>query len=255
MTRSIRDGFASTAYEPVAQTFFGLRAFKIQTTGYAPAGPAGAGVISEGGPRGGLRGVFKSAFQWGAGTNHAVCLRTARPSPVDMVDGKPHALMMPECDCGFWAYTADTHILSLTGPAVLGVVEGWGRCVLGPHGFRAERARIVALAFPTRAEADQGMIDSAGAHLADSLRVASSTLTRVVHADGCRHVGQARFERAGPAGDRTSEAPLGAAGRRSGGRRPALLPRRGGVRQRVPAAPGVPALGPGRAAARRGAAH
>lgn len=105
--------------------------------------------------RGGLRGIFKSDYQWADGPNTARCLRTPfrRPgAPVvgnlNRVGGREHELLMPECGCGFWAYTSGEHILSVPVPAVLGVVEGWGRMVLGPHGFRAEKARIVALTFP-----------------------------------------------------------------------------------------------------------
>jgi hypothetical protein len=179
MTSAIRDGFSSAAYEPVAQTFFGLRAFRIHDEGSTPSGPARSGVmIGDDAHRGGLRGIFKYTYQWGAGGNHALCLRSSRPQAVDMVNGKPHALMMPDCDCGFWAYTADSHVLSVTGPAVLGVIEGWGRCVLGPHGFRAEKARIVGLAFPTGREVDAAtMIDAAAAHVNDTLRQAGHVMT------------------------------------------------------------------------------
>jgi hypothetical protein len=63
---------------------------------------------------------------------------------------KPHLQPMKECMCGFWAYTAGIHRMEALGPVVVGMIEGWGRMVIGPKGFRAEKARIVALCFPNR---------------------------------------------------------------------------------------------------------
>lgn len=185
MSSAIHDGFSDTAYEPVAQTFFGFRAFKVGSNvqqSYA-SGPAVPGIHAfNEGVRGGLRGIFKSQFQWGADVNVAECLRyTPRVgggSAVSMVNGKPHSMMLPDCSCGFWAYTNGEHMLSCTGPAVLGVIEGWGRCVLGPDGFRAEKARIVALAFPSSDDVGGGaVIDSVQAHVADAV----TTAIHVVH--------------------------------------------------------------------------
>lgn len=193
----LRDGFSDVGIM-AASSFFGYRAFKVFDPGDASLldaspRPAPAGVTRHrpgrvtvhtaeateapgGGDfvpsvRGGLRGIFKSQYQWGHATNEALCLRgaTGRGQPVSMVRGKPHALMMPECDCGFWSYTNGEHVLSVQGPAALGIIEGWGRCVLGPDGFRAEKARLLALAFPTEDEQDAPIIDAAHSVLADSM--------------------------------------------------------------------------------------
>lgn len=55
-----------------------------------------------------------------------------------------------ECSCGFYAYHDGSH---WTGPSksvhqVFGVIEAWGRLVIGTKGFRAEKALIVALKLP-----------------------------------------------------------------------------------------------------------
>lgn len=170
----IRDGFASTGYEPVAETFFGYRAFRITSEGRAPTGRISPALLKRNNEadwtRGALRGVFKTAYQWGAGKNMAMCLRPGAAEH-KMVQGSPHSLMLPACDCGFWAYTNGEHLLNLSGPGCLGIIEGWGRMVLGPHGFRAEKARVVALAFPrTDEDAAAARIDDAGASSRDDLR-------------------------------------------------------------------------------------
>ncbi len=60
-----------------------------------------------------------------------------------------------KCTCGFYAYfdPGVTHgdmslffDTSITHPWFLGVVAAYGKCLVGGKGFRAERARIVALA-------------------------------------------------------------------------------------------------------------
>lgn len=54
----------------------------------------------------------------------------------------PH-LFDPNCECGFWAYDEDG--FTAHGP-VTGVIEAYGKVTIGTKGFRAEKARIVALA-------------------------------------------------------------------------------------------------------------
>lgn len=71
------------------------------------------------------------------------------PAPCDGGD--------PACGCGFWAYhDGVTGSESAPGPSmVLGVVEGHGKTTVGTKGFRAQKARIVALAFPRRHTIDR----------------------------------------------------------------------------------------------------
>lgn len=47
-----------------------------------------------------------------------------------------------DCGCGFWAY--DEHSFEEHGD-VTGIVEAWGKVTIGTKGFRAEKAKVVAL--------------------------------------------------------------------------------------------------------------
>lgn len=172
MTSSLHDGFSSATFEPVAQPFRGFRAFRIDMghrdpRTVAPTNPPSpvdfasfaGGVLSSSAP-GALRGIFKNEYAWGPGVNVASCL--GNPGWLMLARGGTTALwpheepILADCDCGFWAYTSGDHFLSVNGPAAVGVVEAWGRMIIGPHGFRAEKARILGLTFPfvTAAEDD-----------------------------------------------------------------------------------------------------
>lgn len=64
-----------------------------------------------------------------------------------------HQVTDPDCTCGFYAYTEAEPLLKnsvTTGfyPAVFGLVKAWGHVTQGTHGFRAEKAQIVALTRP-----------------------------------------------------------------------------------------------------------
>lgn len=95
---------------------------------------------------------------WEPGANHAECLQ-----------GYDHEVPWEHCGCGFWAYwerdiPPDTSFwippaaARMTGansgglawPAILypvaGVIQAWGRVRAGTFGFRAQHARITALA-------------------------------------------------------------------------------------------------------------
>lgn len=73
--------------------------------------------------------------------------RDIQPTP-------PHRAPEPHCGCGFYAYwdTAAEHRTTPTfakdGVPICGVIEGWGRTLIGDRGFRCQKARIVALAYP-----------------------------------------------------------------------------------------------------------
>lgn len=61
-----------------------------------------------------------------------------------------------DCGCGFWAYTNGGNdyyygnSFSDQPATVSGIVKGYGRCVIGPKGFRAEKCEILALVLPAR---------------------------------------------------------------------------------------------------------
>lgn len=55
----------------------------------------------------------------------------------------------PDCGCGFYAYYGDVSAYrGMTDVTVTGVVECFGKTIVGTKGFRAEKGRILALCFP-----------------------------------------------------------------------------------------------------------
>ena len=123
-----------------------------------------------------LRGVTYRA-PWVDGENVAVCYNAkftpdlaAKPRPVYLydsggwgfpdTDGEPGVLPMwratpcdgldPKCGCGFYAYHQGTIKYAAQGPGlrVEGIVEAYGKMVVGPLGYRAQKARIKAILVP-----------------------------------------------------------------------------------------------------------
>lgn len=140
------NGFSAHHVDPVAQTFYGFRGFMLDETN-TKAGKAslpddfhgGLGRTTRVTGVGLLRSVYLTDYRWGPGTNTAVC---------DRAEGRHGDKPVEECMCGFWAYTRGSHNLTIPGYSAFGIVEGWGRVVIGPFGFRAEKAAIRALCFP-----------------------------------------------------------------------------------------------------------
>lgn len=64
----------------------------------------------------------------------------------------PEQLPSPDCACGFYAYTDRSNEYANPSTATA-VVEGYGRTIVGTRGFRAQKARIVALAIAPRSAA------------------------------------------------------------------------------------------------------
>lgn len=87
---------------------------------------------------------------WEPGVNLAQCqaayTRTGRHEFRDI----PH----DACGCGFWAYwEIQPHDMGRSGTLpVVGVVKATGQVTLGPRGFRAQKAEIIALHLPFRIE-------------------------------------------------------------------------------------------------------
>lgn len=148
----------------VAGTLLGLRGFALTDDGY-------------------LRGVTYTV-PWTTGWNDAVCLvarrvhgrpSTPRPGfahpiwghvhdashgclfpldpgePVEFEDDwepDPCQGLEPDCACGFYAYYDQQTGRTSGYGNIRGVIEAAGKCVVGPKGFRAARARIVAVVQP-----------------------------------------------------------------------------------------------------------
>lgn len=95
--------------------------------------------------------------EWEPGQNLSVCRRTGllgwqrastrNPNlPAEASEDRRCSGVAASCGCGFWAYYTETPEFTLSG--VVGVIEAYGKTTLGSKGFRAEKAKIVALAFP-----------------------------------------------------------------------------------------------------------
>lgn len=82
---------------------------------------------------------------WTPGTNNAQCFRKLIQSAWKMPDD--HRFMGVNCTCGFYAYYSDLHVY-LNNSTIEGVIEGYGRMVVGTQGFRCERAVVKALVHP-----------------------------------------------------------------------------------------------------------
>lgn len=126
-------------YDLVPASVFGIRRFGID-------------------PYGRLTGLVHRQV-WLPGVNEARCRKnesgfhvswmsfsvagtTATGEPVpEAPEGHdaPHAL----CQCGFYAFHHG--VASYAGDGPIGVIEGNGNAVVGPMGFRIQRAKIVAL--------------------------------------------------------------------------------------------------------------
>lgn len=92
--------------------------------------------------------------RWEGRVLHARCFDANR----SLVRGQgwldvPHASPHPDCQCGIYAH----HRPGLRGyygelSWCEGVVTGWGRLVVHADGWRAEHARVEALAWPSEGE-------------------------------------------------------------------------------------------------------
>ena len=91
----------------------------------------------------GLRAV-SADYTWMPGENVAEC------QPVWPLERPHEQVAGAGCTCGFYAYLAasDQHVQQGTG-RVVGIVEGYGVVTVGSRGFRAEKARVVALVRPS----------------------------------------------------------------------------------------------------------
>lgn len=143
---------------PVAAHLVGYRTWRLTTEGAAPrplhtpaliSGFGRAGVVI-----GGLHGTFRTQYRWGDGTNTAQCLSAVRSTSGTLIEHEAwlraqrlhEATPLPrQCGCGLWAMSKSCNDFR-AGDGIVGVVHGWGRIVAGPRGFRAQHARIVALA-------------------------------------------------------------------------------------------------------------
>lgn len=93
-----------------------------------------------------------TGFAWPPGVVEATCNNGyPHPVPAEFVDNSVPTSARSRCGCGHWAYwdlvpAFSSQFSSSGGLPVLGVIEGYGRVLLGERGFRSQKARIIALA-------------------------------------------------------------------------------------------------------------
>ena len=93
-------------------------------------------------------------YQWHEGLNRATCMLSMQEKASRRARNIPEcSYPTKRCSCGFYAYyDVDTWSQHPSSAAkfqrIHGVIEGYGRCVVGSKGFRAENALIVALLIP-----------------------------------------------------------------------------------------------------------
>lgn len=107
---------------------------------------------------------------WTTGVNVALCHRPGcqcndcqrivyfqNPLPPPGNPSDELHMMEHKSGCGFYAYfdgfnnSFDTMLCNgKRGPRIDGVIEGFGKTVVGPRGFRCEKAKILALHIPSK---------------------------------------------------------------------------------------------------------
>lgn len=127
----------------VAGSLIGVRAFKVDTDATL------TGVVHE--------------TRFLDGENLGECLQTpwmrvmggmASTLFIHHLTGMPlqpseHRVGTQGCTCGYYAYFRGRNNWAQDG-TIVGLIEGYGVCTVGDRGFRAEKARLVALVVPHR---------------------------------------------------------------------------------------------------------
>lgn len=108
----------------------------------------------------GLRGA--QGRLWKPGVNaaqchgkHAVMLQVLDVVFADAGIDTPDHVVEPWCTCGLYSWRRPDRISARTAK-VAGVVELWGRVLIGEDGYRAQYARVVALCGPRTDDAGFG---------------------------------------------------------------------------------------------------
>lgn len=91
--------------------------------------------------------AVRSHVQWSDGTTETI---DGRLQYQEIVQTQAHEVPNENCTCGFYAYNSRENDQHSQAQFVGGVIKGYGRTLIGPKGFRCEKAEIVALIDPTR---------------------------------------------------------------------------------------------------------
>jgi hypothetical protein len=145
----------------VAGTVVGLRAFRLGTDGwlYGPLYPhrwTPAENTAKCSPAGRMILIWAHTMR--------VALAAGGQQAEPQVE---HTLSGLHCTCGFYAYLdGSQHTYANMPDGLAGIVEGYGTVTIGTRGFRASKARIVALVIPDRPTPRRRLFAAAGLALA-----------------------------------------------------------------------------------------
>lgn len=101
--------------------------------------------------------THRSGGEWLPGENVATCQAYVHKKQIgeqgDLSDAEyaekrahwKRTHTMDECEHGFYAYFDGSHQMYSTGPRIRGVIEGFGEVLIGTKGFRASKAKILAV--------------------------------------------------------------------------------------------------------------
>lgn len=155
-------GYGHGAHAPdVAGSLFGLRAWSLGVDGWlrgatygVPWGPGwndAQCLVARRNP--GTRPPSGIRFGHGYGVQSGCIFPETPDEPVEYEDGwtaDPCRGVDPSCGCGFYAYYDEQHGRTNGYGNIRGVIEATGKMVVGPDGFRAQRARLVAVVAPQK---------------------------------------------------------------------------------------------------------
>lgn len=97
-------------------------------------------------------------YEWQPGLNRSECMVNSQIVARRRLKGEPMcAYPNKKCTCGFYAYYdvdkwSGHPAWAAKYQRVEGIIEGFGRCVVGAKGFRAQSAVIVGLLVPDESE-------------------------------------------------------------------------------------------------------
>jgi hypothetical protein len=124
----------------VAGSLTGIRAFKVDQDGFL------TGVVHE---QRWLPGANDAECRLGEMGRMMVQLNEKMRGSITGCVPRGHHLAGLGCQCGFYAYFKGRNTY-MRGENAAAIVEGYGVCTVGSRGFRAEKARLVALIAPRR---------------------------------------------------------------------------------------------------------
>lgn len=106
-------------------------------------------AINTPGPEGGS--PWRLGWEWAIGTERG--FTTAKPKPI-WQDFNADGHDIADCNCGFYGFL-DGSTDYASDSRASGIVEGFGMVTVGTRGFRASKARIIALYMPPEGTPDE----------------------------------------------------------------------------------------------------